>query len=82
MGNSPHHKRMQPVRSTPSGTIHYETVPIPVQATLRFTGPPLDYRVEGWVVAWTQQAVHLFWFDHRGRPESGWIEPRDVRRKS
>ena len=81
MGQSQHIKRMVPVRVEPDGRVTVEDVPVPVAMIIRFSNPPLDYRANGWVIAWTQNAVLCFWLSHDGKGESGWLPPVDVRRK-
>ena len=82
MGQSRHIKRMIPVRVEPVGDVTVEDNPIPVQLTLRFANPPLDYHNDGWAIAWTQNAVLCFWLNHRGVGESGWLPPADIARRA
>lgn len=76
---------MEPERLSPDGEVHVEDEPIPVQIVLRLRRPPLEYQVQGWVVAWTQNAVLVLWIQRPGeaggkRARTRWIPPADVKR--
>lgn len=61
----------------------FEERPVPVWIRHRVRVPPLQWTGEGWVIAWTRNAVLCFWMSERpGQgPETGWLYPENVRRK-
>ena len=75
---------MTPVRVQPEGQVHYVDPGEPVRITLRLSRPSLSYQVDGFVIAWTRNAVLAVWEnDAESGPEirSGWLPPADVVRK-
>lgn len=76
------HERFLPVAVTPEGAVHYEDPPIAVIATIRASRPAMHYEAKAWAIAWTRNAVFVFWMEPREkpRPRTRWIAPSDVTR--
>jgi hypothetical protein len=76
------YERFLPVFVTPEGQVHYEDPPIAVMATIRARRPDMAYEARAWAIAWTRNAVLVFWMEPRTTPQprTRWIAPSDVKR--
>jgi hypothetical protein len=78
------YERLTPETASPEGVVHYEDFPIPVRYTYVLTRPTLSVDYDGLVLAWTQNAVLVFWVERTmegRRPRTAWVKPERVTRK-
>lgn len=66
-------------RAHPTGPVYLLDPAVDVEITLRISPPPLDYRVRGFAIAYTRDAVLCVWRE-AAAVRTGWITPADVRR--
>jgi hypothetical protein len=59
------HQRFIAETAEPSGAVHYEEFPIAVRYTNIVTRPTLETTYDGWVLAWTSNAVLVLWIETR-----------------